>query len=123
MNFLKNVLATFVGIILFCMMSFFLLIIIGVMASAGASSKGKSVKNNSIIKLDLEKVTEDYGGSIYIEDFDYKETNHSGLINVLQAIDYAKTDTRIKGIDRKSTRLNSSHVRISYAVFCLKKKI
>src|SRR5690554_7762801 len=28
------------------------------------------------------------------------------------------SDTR----DRKSTRLNSSHVRISYAVFCLKKK-
>src|SRR5699024_12795593 len=26
-------------------------------------------------------------------------------------------------IDRKSTRLNSSHVSISYAVFCLKKKI
>src|SRR5690554_7763943 len=25
-------------------------------------------------------------------------------------------------IDRKSTRLNASHVRISYAVFCLKKK-
>src|SRR5690554_7774870 len=25
--------------------------------------------------------------------------------------------------DRKSTRLNSSHVRISYAVFCLKKKM
>src|SRR5438874_8497862 len=26
------------------------------------------------------------------------------------------------GTDRKSTRLNSSHVEISYAVFCLKKK-
>src|SRR3989442_2453837 len=26
-------------------------------------------------------------------------------------------------VDRKSTRLNSSHVRISYAVFCLKKKV
>src|SRR5690349_22372731 len=26
------------------------------------------------------------------------------------------------GVDRKSTRLNSSHVEISYAVFCLKKK-
>src|SRR5690554_2142072 len=25
---------------------------------------------------------------------------------------------RVRGIDRKSTRLNSSHVRISYAVFC-----
>src|SRR3989442_8116638 len=28
----------------------------------------------------------------------------------------------VGGVDRKSTRLNSSHVRISYAVFCLKKK-
>src|SRR5271165_7305203 len=27
-----------------------------------------------------------------------------------------------RGADRKSTRLNSSHVKISYAVFCLKKK-
>src|SRR3712207_7788888 len=30
---------------------------------------------------------------------------------------------RCKGRDRKSTRLNSSHANISYAVFCLKKKI
>src|SRR5690349_22233336 len=30
-------------------------------------------------------------------------------------------DARLEG-DRKSTRLNSSHVEISYAVFCLKKK-
>src|SRR5215813_11418005 len=28
----------------------------------------------------------------------------------------------LAAVDRKSTRLNSSHVRISYAVFCLKKK-
>src|SRR3712207_7796754 len=28
----------------------------------------------------------------------------------------------LAGIDRKSTRLNSSHANISYAVFCLKKK-
>src|SRR5258705_5932134 len=27
------------------------------------------------------------------------------------------------GVDRKSTRLNSSHLGISYAVFCLKKKM
>src|SRR5690242_21189614 len=30
--------------------------------------------------------------------------------------------TRIHDLDRKSTRLNSSHMSISYAVFCLKKK-
>src|SRR3712207_7186970 len=29
----------------------------------------------------------------------------------------------LEDIDRKSTRLNSSHANISYAVFCLKKKI
>src|SRR5690606_40525963 len=28
----------------------------------------------------------------------------------------------LENLDRKSTRLNSSHVKISYAVFCLKKK-
>src|SRR5438445_859505 len=32
---------------------------------------------------------------------------------------YVSTDF---GVDRKSTRLNSSHANISYAVFCLKKK-
>src|SRR5437870_6463491 len=40
--------------------------------------------------------------------------NRSGLRNV----DIQNVDAR----DRKSTRLNSSHVAISYAVFCLKKK-
>src|SRR5690606_42011254 len=36
------------------------------------------------------------------------------LITAVRACDFQ---------DRKSTRLNSSHVKISYAVFCLKKKI
>src|SRR3712207_7267688 len=33
------------------------------------------------------------------------------------------TDDHMVDLDRKSTRLNSSHANISYAVFCLKKKI
>src|SRR5207253_6032616 len=32
------------------------------------------------------------------------------------------TRLEVQFVDRKSTRLNSSHVAISYAVFCLKKK-
>src|SRR5437773_4403130 len=32
------------------------------------------------------------------------------------------TSENAEGSDRKSTRLNSSHITISYAVFCLKKK-
>src|SRR5690349_23970167 len=38
------------------------------------------------------------------------------------AISTAFADRRFWERDRKSTRLNSSHVEISYAVFCLKKK-
>src|SRR5215813_14809650 len=34
----------------------------------------------------------------------------------------ARPSRALRRRDRKSTRLNSSHVRISYAVFCLKKK-
>src|SRR5690606_3894697 len=37
--------------------------------------------------------------------------------------DSKETQGELTGRDRKSTRLNSSHVKISYAVFCLKKKI
>src|SRR5690625_6234164 len=46
-------------------------------------------------------------------------------INDLLSIDlYGDGIDTIGGwVDRKSTRLNSSHVAISYAVFCLKKKI
>src|SRR5690606_41826097 len=36
--------------------------------------------------------------------------------------DTQQMDTTKGTLDRKSTRLNSSHVKISYAVFCLKKK-
>src|SRR5947209_17082364 len=37
-------------------------------------------------------------------------------------IESARTFRRCSAADRKSTRLNSSHANISYAVFCLKKK-
>src|SRR5690606_41907231 len=37
--------------------------------------------------------------------------------------DLASAARKRRRRDRKSTRLNSSHVKISYAVFCLKKKI
>src|SRR5688572_31129484 len=39
-----------------------------------------------------------------------------------QSADHARQELRPGLRDRKSTRLNSSHSQISYAVFCLKKK-
>src|SRR5690625_5696574 len=41
------------------------------------------------------------------------------LMNLLEE---ARFNHQVDVTDRKSTRLNSSHVAISYAVFCLKKK-
>src|SRR3712207_8869481 len=38
------------------------------------------------------------------------------------ALDRRSGGAAARGADRKSTRLNSSHANISYAVFCLKKK-
>src|SRR2546427_9415515 len=38
------------------------------------------------------------------------------------AAELARQGATVIGTDRKSTRLNSSHSQISYAVFCLKKK-
>src|SRR5437870_6878952 len=49
--------------------------------------------------------------------------NLSQKESLLQPSLLAKEDTYCHdSLDRKSTRLNSSHVAISYAVFCLKKK-
>src|SRR3712207_737996 len=48
------------------------------------------------------------------------ELDERPVINVLVSTEWATIRTAM--IDRKSTRLNSSHANISYAVFCLKKK-
>src|SRR3712207_8408846 len=44
------------------------------------------------------------------------------LLRLLELEEKATLRRRRPRLDRKSTRLNSSHANISYAVFCLKKK-
>src|SRR3712207_8852351 len=44
------------------------------------------------------------------------------MLDDLTKVSRETNATVIQGSDRKSTRLNSSHANISYAVFCLKKK-
>src|SRR5256885_11777535 len=70
----------------------------------------------------------DSGLTILIE-FNYNEYNdrlksglNRGLILFIIRIDPHPNFSDKFRIDRKSTRLNSSHLVISYAVFCLKKK-
>src|SRR5207253_11219591 len=45
-----------------------------------------------------------------------------GLVSALSSLRHELARADLEITDRKSTRLNSSHVAISYAVFCLKKK-
>src|SRR3712207_7610358 len=52
--------------------------------------------------------------------------SNATAVDVATAIGEASRRTQpehaVRFVDRKSTRLNSSHANISYAVFCLKKK-
>lgn len=96
MRFLGNVLATIVGLFVFSIIAFFGIIIIG--AIAGSSDETVTVKNNSVIELDLSKVSLDYAGKTNYKDFNYFEAHHDGVTDILNAIEAAKTDDKIKGI-------------------------
>lgn len=96
MKFLGNVLATIVGLFVFFMICFFGLLLIGALFSGGEEKV--TVKNNSVIELDLSKIKYDYAGKVNFKDFDYFNADHDGLSDVLKAIEYAKSDSNIKGI-------------------------
>src|SRR3712207_7524266 len=47
---------------------------------------------------------------------------HAAMLGAQGIIPAEDADAILKGLDRKSKRLNSSHANISYAVFCFEKK-
>lgn len=107
MQFLKNVLATIVGLFLFCLLFFLLIIVIGVAAGSGNDS-AVTVKNNSVIALDISEVNNDYAGTFYSDEFSFLNSEpKEGLSDVLKAIDAAQEDDKIKGITlvNSATRL------------------
>src|SRR5699024_4526966 len=71
--------------------------------------------------IQLTELADDYGITVMCYGLKNDAFNHlfEGSQNLLI---YADNIKELKTEDRKSTRLNSSHVSISYAVFCLKKK-
>lgn len=96
MKFLGNVLATIVGLFVFTMICFFGIVLIGVLFSSSEDSV--TIKDNSVIELDLSQIQYDYAGKVNFKDFDYTSAEHDGLSDVIEAIEYAKTDDKIKGI-------------------------
>jgi protease-4 len=104
MNFLKNVLASILGtFIVMGLFSFLFLVFIislgnGFAAMAEKDSQTVKVYDNSILNINLSKPLKDYGGKYAFTDLNYKYENYDGLNNILHAINYAKTDSKIKGI-------------------------
>jgi protease-4 len=96
MKFLGNVLATVIGLFVFCLVFFFGIIIIG--AIAGGNEDTVKVEENAVIELDLSKVSLDYAGKTSYKDFNYFEADHDGVTDILNAIEVAKNDDKIKGI-------------------------
>lgn len=98
MNFLKRVLSTVVGIFLFFILCFFFLIFIGI--ALGSSSKETvKIKDNSVLTLHLDFPVLDNAGDVQFKDFPFvSQQNKDGLFDLVNAIDYAATDPKIKGI-------------------------
>jgi len=96
MKFLGQIAATIIGLFLFCMIAFFGIVIIG--AIFGGQEETVSIKDDSVIEMDLSDVKLDYAGRVNFSDFNYFKAEHNGVIDVINAIEYAKTDSKIKGI-------------------------
>ncbi|MDI9309406.1 MAG: signal peptide peptidase SppA [Limnohabitans sp.] len=105
MNFLKNVLATVIGLFVFCLVFFFGIILLGAIFGG---EETVAVQENSVLELNLEKVTQDYGGKFNYEDMPFlnEKGEGKGLTDVLRAIENAKTDENIKGISILNNQLN-----------------
>ncbi|XCF07590.1 signal peptide peptidase SppA [Tamlana crocina] len=98
MNFLKRVLATVVGIIVFVTLCFFGLLVLGALFGADPNETLK-IKSNSVLELRLDFPIKDYAGKIEFEEYPFlNEDEKNGLFNLIDAINYAATDDKIKGI-------------------------
>lgn len=108
MKFLSNVLATLVGLFLFFIILFFGFFILGViMSSTGGDAPKTYVKDNTVLLLDIESITQDYSPKTIVTDFPYLNSeNYDGLMDILNAIENAKTDDKIKGISLLNVQSN-----------------
>src|SRR5690625_2565602 len=90
--------------------------VLDVGCSTGTITSGiaKMVQNGKVIGMDENKTFIKEANKTYAQ-----QRNLSFIAKDIYEIDYLN---QFDVEDRKSTRLNSSHVAISYAVFCLKKK-
>src|SRR5690554_7625719 len=100
------------------------IVLIGPMG-AGKSTIGRMLAREMGYRfLDTDRIIEERCGANipWIFDVEGEEGFRQRETAMLEELAAEPETVLATGGDRKSTRLNSSHVRISYAVFCLKKK-
>src|SRR3712207_8027620 len=81
----------------------------GLGKTAGKGHKGQNARSGGGVRPGFE------GGQLPL----YRRLPKRGFTNIFSS---EIVSINVDRLDRKSTRLNSSHANISYAVFCLKKK-
>src|SRR5690606_41262026 len=107
--------------------------------NAGSFKVDKDAKVDDLLKV-LPGITVDADGKITAQGKEVKKVLLDGeeffgsdptlitkniradMVDKVQVYEKKSDLNDRTGVDRKSTRLNSSHVKISYDVFCLKKK-
>src|SRR5690606_37549823 len=96
---------------------------IGAETPQGAQQRADRAENNAKSYTDVQFGIVEQNSRDYTDNLKtYIEANYQPVISFPTASRPLDVPVGFMG-DRKSTRLNSSHVKISYAVFCLKKKI
>ncbi|GAA4237351.1 signal peptide peptidase SppA [Postechiella marina] len=107
MNFFKRVLSTITGIIIFCVICFVGLFLLGVLFGSGSEQEIK-VKPNTVLDLKLDFPIKDYAGKTEFAEYPFlNENEKNGLFNIIDAINYAATDNNIKGISIENNFINA----------------
>src|SRR5438067_3687532 len=81
------------------------------------------VRTFAVVPLLVLALSSPWGRGRRAELFVMWSSDDPSLRTQIAALSPTVSPDEARQVDRKSTRLNSSHVSISYAVFCLKKKI
>src|SRR2546426_7344440 len=98
------------------------LVVLGLLLVSAHGARGQAIGQG----FELERAGQyQRAATVYLTTLRGEPTNLAallGLERVLPSLNRAPDLLPVREGDRKSTRLNSSHLVISYAVFCLKKK-
>ncbi len=96
MNFLRNFLASILGSLFAFGIMFVMFLIFVSLVSSGEDTV--AVEDNSVLELQLQRQISDYTGSNELDPFAGIFEESQGLDEIIQAIEVAKNDDRIKGI-------------------------